>query len=127
MAVFAALWGEWDAANRSGLVQPVCSAAAPAKDMDTVGADLWGNARRHNAVVVDTDAVAHMEAAGLVRMDHDFLLCRMVADQELVAFDVAYGCLHGGRHGCGCVHKKDTSYSGTPVGVPCQFMVNRRE
>ena len=78
MAVFAALWGEWDAANRSGLVQPVCSAAAPAKDMDTVGADLWGNARRHNAVVVDTDAVAHMEAAGLVRMDHDFLLCRMV-------------------------------------------------
>ena len=32
--------GEWDAANRSGLVQPVCSAAAPAKDMDTVGADL---------------------------------------------------------------------------------------
>ena len=86
MAVFAALWGEWDAANRSGLVQPVCSAAAPAKDMDTVGADLWGNARRHNAVVVDTDAVAHMEAAGLVRMDHDFLLCRMVADMVVVVF-----------------------------------------
>lgn len=78
-------------------LKPACLATA--NPTDAACGDLRRNAHGHNAVEIDTYAVAFGKAAGVCRMDQYLLICAMVADQQILRANLQDCCVHRYFHG----------------------------